>query len=178
MRREIIMAGFGGQGVMAMGKNLMEAGAEEGYEVTWVPSYGPEMRGGTSNCSVILSDARIGTPLIEKPTDLIAMNRPSLAKFIDSVQPGGCVFVNSSTISDKVEREDINTYYVPSDDIAKELGNGKVGNMVMLGAFIGATKAVGIDVVEEMITNMFRGEKEKLIPINIEALRKGIESVA
>lgn len=177
MRREVIMAGFGGQGVMAMGKNLMKAGAEEGFEVTWVPSYGPEMRGGTSNCSVILSDSRIGTPLIEHPTELVAMNRPSLAKFEEAVQPEGKIFVNSSTITDKVDRDDVTTYYIPCDQIASELGNPKVSNMVMLGAYIGATDAVKVDTVEDMIRHMFSGEKEKLIPLNLEALHQGIEAV-
>ena len=177
MRKEVIMAGFGGQGVMAIGKNLVKAGVEEGYEVTWVPSYGPEMRGGTSNCSVIISDSRIGTPLIEHPTELIAMNRPSLSKFIETVQEGGTVLVNSSTISDKVEREDVKTYYIPCDDIALKLGNSKAGNMVMLGAYIGATKALKVSTVENMIKHMFSGSKEKLIPLNLEALHKGIECI-
>ena len=175
MRNEVIMAGFGGQGIMAMGKNLVEAGAREGHEVTWVPSYGPEMRGGTSNCSVIVSDTRIGTPLIEHPTELIAMNRPSLAKFQDNVQEGGIIFVNSSAVSDKVERTDVTTYYIPCDEIAKELGNPKVGNMVMLGAYLGAVNAVKVSTVEEIIKELFAGKKEALIPLNLEALHKGIE---
>ena len=180
MRKEVIMAGFGGQGVMAIGKNLVKAGMEEGYEVTWVPSYGPEMRGGTSNCSVIISDTRIGTPLIEHPTELIAMNRPSLDKFEDDVQSGGMIFVNSSTVSKEAEhinRDDVKVYHIPCDDIANELGNSKVGNMVMLGAYIGATDALKVSTIEEMIEHTFEGKKAELVELNKEALRRGIELV-
>ena len=177
MRKEVIMAGFGGQGVMAMGKNLVEAGVEEGREVTWVPSYGPEMRGGTSNCSVIISDTRIGTPIVEHPTEAIVMNIPSLIKFEPTVQEGGSIFINSSTVHEKATRDDINAYYVPCDEIAAELGNSKVSNMVMLGAYIGATYAVKVDTVESMIKKLFDGGKAGLVPLNIEALHKGIEAV-
>ena len=148
MKKEIILSGFGGQGVMSIGKNLVEAGVEEELEVSWVPSYGPEMRGGTANCSVILSDERIGSPVVEAPTEVIAMNRPSLTKFEPSVVPG--------------------------DGIAADLGNPKVGNMVMLGAYIGATKALKVETVENMIQEMFTGKKAKLVPLNLEALHRGI----
>ena len=177
MRKEIIIAGFGGQGVMSIGKNIAEAGVEEGLEMTWVPSYGPEMRGGTSNCSVILSDTRIGTPLIEHPTDIIVMNRPSLAKFEPDVVPGGGVFINSSVVKEKVTREDVNAYYVPSDDIARELGNLKVGNMVMLGAYVGVNEFLRRETVEAMIKVLFAGKKADLIPLNLEALERGINCV-
>ena len=177
MRKEIIIAGFGGQGVMSIGKNIAEAGVEEGLEMTWVPSYGPEMRGGTSNCSVILSDSRIGTPLIENPTDIIVMNRPSLAKFEPDVISGGGVLVNSSVVADKVTRDDVKAYYIPCDDIARELGNPKVGNMVMLGAYIGASKFLKVETVEAMIKVLFAGKKADLIPLNIDALHRGIDCV-
>lgn len=177
MHKEVIMAGFGGQGVMAMGKNLVEAGVEEGKEVTWVPSYGPEMRGGTSNCSVIISDNRIGSPVVEHPTEAIVMNRPSLLKFEPSVKPGGSLFINSSTIHEQATREDIKVYYVPCDEIAAELGNSKVSNMVMLGAYIGATEAVQVSTIESMIKKLFDGGKAHLIPLNIQALHKGMEVV-
>ena len=142
MNREIILSGFGGQGVMSIGKNLAEAGVVEGLEVSWVPSYGPEMRGGTANCTVILSSERIGAPLVETATEIIVMNRPSLLKFESAVKPGGTVFVNSSIVPDKVSRTDVRAVYVPCDEIAAELGNPKVANMVMLGAYIGATGAL------------------------------------
>ena len=177
MRKELIIAGFGGQGVMSMGKNLVQAGAEEGLEVTWVPSYGPEMRGGTANCSVILSDSRIGTPLIEHPTELIAMNRPSLAKFEPTVQPGGIIIVNSDTVEEKVERSDVTTYYIPSDSMAFELGNSKVANMIMLGAYIGATGVLSVATIERMIQQIFGIKKPELVDLNKEALHRGIKCV-
>lgn len=173
MKREIILSGFGGQGVMSIGKNLVEAGAEEDLEVSWVPSYGPEMRGGTANCSVILSDERIGSPLVETPMDLIAMNQPSLAKFESSVLPEGKIFVNSSIVSSKVSRADVTAIYVPCDEIAQELGNIKVSNMVMLGAYVAATGILKIETIENMIHEMFSGKKSKLIPLNMEALKRG-----
>ena len=180
MHKEVIMAGFGGQGVMAIGKNLVKAGMEEGYEVTWVPSYGPEMRGGTSNCSVIISDTRIGTPVIDHPTELIAMNRPSLDTFEETVLPGGSIFINSSAVSKDVEdidRNDVKIYHIPCEDIAIELGNPKVGNMVMLGAYIGATHALKVSTVETMIEKIFEGKNPDLVTLNKEALHRGINLV-
>ena len=174
MNREIILSGFGGQGVMSIGKNLAEAGVVEGLEVSWVPSYGPEMRGGTANCTVILSSERIGAPLVETATEIIVMNRPSLLKFESAVKPGGTVFVNSSIVPDKVSRTDVRAVYVPCDQIAAELGNPKVANMVMLGAYIGATGALKVETIVEMIHEMFTGKKAKLVPLNLEALQRGI----
>ena len=175
MKKEIMIAGFGGQGVMSIGKSLVEAGLEEGLEVSWVPSYGPEMRGGTANCSVILSSQAVGSPIVYIPTELIAMNVPSLRKFENDVIPGGAIFINSSIIKEEVLREDVKVYRVPCDTIAVELGNGKVSNMVMLGAYIGATKALDPETLRTMIRHMFAGRKEKLIPLNLEALQRGIE---
>jgi 2-oxoglutarate ferredoxin oxidoreductase subunit gamma len=174
MKREIILSGFGGQGVMSIGKNLAEAGVEEGLEVSWVPSYGPEMRGGTANCTVILSEERIGTPLVEQTTEIVVMNRPSLMKFESTVRPGGTIFINSSIVPDKVTRDDVRAVYVPCDAIAAELGNPKVSNMVMLGAYIGATGALKVETIERMIHEMFTGKKAKLVPLNLEALKRGI----
>ena len=173
-KREIILSGFGGQGVMSIGKNLAEAGVVEGLEVSWVPSYGPEMRGGTANCTVILSEHRIGAPLVEQTTEIVVMNRPSLIKFEPTLEPGGIAFINSSIVPDKVTRDDIRAVYVPCDAIAAELGNLKVGNMVMLGAYIGATEALKVETIEEMIHEMFTGKKAKLVPLNLEALQRGI----
>ncbi len=173
-KREIILSGFGGQGVMSIGKNLAEAGVVEGLEVSWVPSYGPEMRGGTANCTVILSEQRIGAPLVEQTTEIVVMNRPSLIKFEPTLEPGGIAFINSSIVPDKVTRDDIRAVYVPCDTIAAELGNLKVGNMVMLGAYIGATEALKVETIEEMIHEMFTGKKAKLVPLNLEALHRGI----
>lgn len=177
MKREIILSGFGGQGVMSIGKNLAEAGVAEGLEVSWVPSYGPEMRGGTANCTVILSNEPIGAPMTEHPSEIIVMNLPSLLKFEPTVVPGGTVFINSSIISEKVQREDVTAVYVPCDAIAAELGNSKISNMVMLGAYIAATRALKQETIETMIREMFTGKKEKLIPLNLEALKRGMACV-
>ena len=140
MKKEIIISGFGGQGGLAIGKNLAEAGMAEGLNVTWAPSYGPEMRGGTANCSVVLSDKPVGSPVFAHPTELIALNEPSLAKFEAGVVSGGTVFVNSDVVTDKVSRADLKAYYIPCSKIADEVGNPKVSNMVMLGAYVAGTK--------------------------------------
>ena len=177
MLKQIIISGFGGQGGLAIGKNLAEAGMEAGLNVTWAPSYGPEMRGGTANCSVVLSDRPIGSPVFAHPTDLIALNAPSLAKFEADVQSGGAVFVNSDVVSDTVGREDLAALYIPCNSIAEELGNLKVGNMVMLGAYVARTKILAPEAVEAMIQSMFTGPKAKLVPLNIEAFRRGAACV-
>ena len=145
----------------------------EGMEVTWAPSYGPEMRGGTANCEVVLSDKPVGSPTFLHPTELIAMNLPSLDKFEDAVEPGGIIFVNSSVVERKVKRTDVKAIYVPCDEIAEELGNKKVANMVMVGAYVEATKILKPETVTEMIENMFTGRKAKLVPMNLEAVSKG-----
>ena len=132
MKKEIIISGFGGQGGLAIGKNLAEAGMAEGLNVTWAPSYGPEMRGGTANCSVVLSDKPVGSPVFAHPTELIALNEPSLAKFEAGVVPGGSVFVNSDVVTDKVTRPDLKAYYIPCSQIADEVGNPKVSNLSLI----------------------------------------------
>ncbi|MBP3729395.1 MAG: 2-oxoacid:acceptor oxidoreductase family protein [Lachnospiraceae bacterium] len=172
-----LFAGFGGQGVLLMGQLLAQAGMMEGKNTTWVPSYGPEMRGGTANCSVTLSDQEIDSPLVTVPTTLVAMNRPSLEKFENTVAPGGSVFVNSSIIDVKVKREDVNAYYVPCNEIAAELGNDKVSNMIMLGAYLGKSKCVDIETILEALLEKLGQKKAKLIPLNREALLRGAESI-
>ena len=174
MKKEIIISGFGGQGVMSIGKNLVEAGMAEGFQVTWAPSYGPEMRGGTANCSVVLSDKPVGSPVFSFPTKLIAMNGPSIDKFAPTVVSGGLVLVNSSVVSKKVERSDVKALYVPCEGIAYEVGNPKVANMVMLGAYVAATGALKPETIEQMIHEMFTGPKAKLVPLNLEALKRGM----
>ncbi len=177
MTNEIMIAGFGGQGVMAIGKTLAEAGMKEGKGVSWLPSYGPEMRGGTANCCVVISEDEIICPIVLDPTELIAMNLPSLLKFEPTVKAGGTIFVNSSIISEKVTRQDVRAVYVPCLDIANELGNAKVANMVMLGAYIEAMGNLGTDTIKEMLVHMFTGPKAKLVDLNIEALRRGAACV-
>ena len=177
MKKSVIISGFGGQGALAIGKNLAEAGMTEGLYVTWAPSYGPEMRGGTANCSVVLSDEPIGSPVFNTSTELIALNEPSLAKFESGVLPGGTVFINSSVISEKIHREDLTAYYIPCNAIAVEIGNEKVANMVMLGAYVAATGAVKPETIETMIQEMFAGAKAKFIPLNIEAFHRGMACI-
>jgi len=177
MTNEIIISGFGGQGVMAIGKTLCEAGMKEGKAVSWLPSYGPEMRGGTANCCVVIDEKQIISPVVLEPTELIAMNLPSLLKFESTVQPGGSIFVNSSIVKEKVQRTDVKAYYVPCIDIADELGNPKVANMVMLGAYIEAMKNLSPETIKEMLVHMFTGPKAKLVDLNIEALKRGAACV-
>ena len=177
MTNEIMIAGFGGQGVMAIGKTLAEAGMKENKDVCWLPSYGPEMRGGTANCSVVLTDDAIVSPIVLEPTELIAMNLPSLLKFEPTVKAGGTIFVNSSIISEKVTRTDVKAVYVPCLEIAQELGNLKVANMVMLGAYIQAMGNLSFDTIKEMLVHMFTGPKAKLVDLNIEALARGAACV-
>lgn len=173
MTREIIIAGFGGQGVMAIGKMMVEAGMAEGQYVSWLPSYGPEMRGGTANCSVVLSDKPVGSPVVLNPGTLIAMNTPSLTKFEKEVLPNGIILVNSSIVTQPATRTDVQFYPVPCAEVATELGNPKVGNMVMLGAYVKACGAVKIETVHEMLKHVFHGPKEKLMAINLKALELG-----
>ncbi len=173
MTRELIIGGFGGQGVMAMGKMLIEAGLLEGLEVSWVPSYGPEMRGGTANCSVVLSDVSIGSPVFSHPTELIAMNGPSLHKFEASVQKGGLILINSSQAPRMAERADVVCHAIPCMDIAMQLGNAKVANMVMLGAYIQATGALKMASIEQVLHHIFTGEKAAMYPLNKRALQEG-----
>lgn len=178
MDERVIMAGFGGQGIMAMGKLLAYAGMLENKEVTWLPSYGPEMRGGTANCDVMVSDTMIGSPVISKDaTAAIIMNLPSLEKFENEVMPGGKIIINKSLIDEKTSRNDIDAYYVPVNELASELGNAKVSNMVMLGAYIELTKVVEIDSILKAFLKVFGENKTHLVPLNKEALLKGAEAV-
>ena len=177
MLEQNIFAGFGGQGVLLMGKLLAEAGMFEDKEVTWLPSYGPEMRGGTANCSVVISDEPVASPVVTMATTVVAMNEPSLDKFEANVLPGGKIFINSSIISKKPERNDIDVYYVPCNDIAEELGNPRVANMVMLGAYLEVTKCVDFETVLKALLETLGEKKAHLIPMNREALHKGAASI-
>lgn len=177
MLEQNIFAGFGGQGVLLMGQLLAYAGMLENKEVSWLPSYGPEMRGGTANCAVVISDQPVASPVVTKATSVIAMNRPSLDKFEDCVQEGGMLFINSSIIDKKSERKDIEVYYVPCNELAEELGNPRVANMVMLGAYIAKTKCVDIENVLQALLYKLGEKKAHLIPLNREALLKGAEIV-
>lgn len=177
MEKRIICAGFGGQGVMSMGQLLAYAGMLEEKNVSWLPSYGPEMRGGTANCSVIVADEEIGSPVITDDADIaIIMNLPSLLKFEKDVKPGGKIFVNESLITKKVDRTDVEAYYVDANNIAAAIGNPKAANLVMLGAALGKDHIVDSESILEAFKKVFGPSKEKFIPQNREALNKGAES--
>ncbi|HHT86427.1 MAG TPA: 2-oxoacid:ferredoxin oxidoreductase subunit gamma [Clostridiales bacterium] len=176
MLEQNIFAGFGGQGVLLMGQLLAYAGMLEDKEVSWLPSYGPEMRGGTANCSVVVSDEPVASPIVTQATNVVAMNRPSLEKFESALLPGGNLFINSSIIDIKPKRTDINVYYVPCNDIADGLGNPKVINMVMLGAFVEVTKCVDVENIVAALSHKLGAKKADLIPLNREALKKGAEA--
>ncbi len=177
MLEQNIFAGFGGQGVLLMGQLLAYAGMLEDKEVSWLPSYGPEMRGGTANCSVVISDEPVASPVVTKASAVVAMNRPSLDKFEDAVLPGGMLFINSSIIDKKPDRTDINVYYVPCNEIAEELGNNRVANMVMLGAYIEKTKCVDFESVLDALLHKLGERKAHLIPLNRDALNRGADKV-
>ena len=177
MKETLIIAGFGGQGVLSMGKILAYSGVMQDFEVTWMPSYGPEMRGGTANCSVIVSDDPVASPLVDKADVIVAMNRPSLDKFEAHVKPGGVLVINSSIIDKKATRTDIDVYYVPCNEIADKLNNPKVANMAMLGAYLEATKAVQTKSVLDALLYKLGEKKAALIPLNEEAIEAGAASI-
>ena len=178
MEQKVIMAGFGGQGIMAIGKLLAYAGMLESRNVTWMPSYGPEMRGGTANCAVVISDDEVGSPLISKDgTSAIVMNLPSMTKFENELAPGGKLIINKSLIDIKPTRKDIDAYYVNANELAMELGNAKVANMVMLGAYLELSKTIEMESVLHAFVKVFGEEKSHLVPLNKEALMKGAEAV-
>ncbi len=176
MEKRLVLAGFGGQGVMAVGQMLTYAGMVEGKHVSWLPSYGPEMRGGTANCAVIISDEPIGSPVVEDIDVLFAFNAPSLHKFIDHVVPGGVVIVNSSLIEDKVEKADVNTCYIDATAIAMDAGSPKASNMVMLGAYLGAAGNLSDEAVYDAFINIFGENKLKFWPMNEKAINLGKEA--
>jgi len=173
-QKEVVFAGFGGQGVMTAGQLLAYTAMEEGRQVVWIPSYGPEMRGGTANCTVVVSDARIGSPIINNPLSACVFNRPSLDKFGPMIRPGGLLIINSSLIDVTSGRDDITEVLVPANDIAMKVGNPKAANMVMLAAYVQITDIVGFDMLEKMLTlKMGGGKKEKLLAVNKKAFEEG-----
>ena len=172
MQKEVMFAGFGGQGILLSGKILAHTAMEEGLEVVWIPSYGPEMRGGTAYCTVVVSDRPIGSPIIANPMHLIAMNRPSLEKFAPFVKPNGIILVNESLIPIRSGRDDIDELVISVTDIAKDLGSVKAANIVALAAFVARSKIVDFEILKKCVKQEF-AEKEKFIPLNMEALEKG-----
>lgn len=174
-RQELKIAGFGGQGVLSAGVMLANCGMSQGLHVSWIPSYGPEMRGGTANCSVILSRDRIGSPLAPNPNVLVAMNGPSLDVFEKDVQPEGLIIVNSSIVSQKVRRQDVRALYIPLTQIAADLGLVAAANMVLLGAYVAYTKVFGVQALLETVPQVLK--KKHLIDVNIEAVKAGVKFV-
>lgn len=177
MTLEAIFAGFGGQGIMLIGQLLAYSGMYEGKEVSWFPAYGPEMRGGTANCSVVISDDPVGSPIISEPDVLVAMNRPSLEKFEAQVKPGGSLFYNTSLIEVAPKRTDVTILALPVNEIATELGNPKVANMVIMGALLKQTGIVKLETVMAVLKKTMTGKKAALIPLNQQALEKGMEII-
>ncbi|OEF95540.1 2-oxoacid:ferredoxin oxidoreductase subunit gamma [Vulcanibacillus modesticaldus] len=177
MLHEIIIAGFGGQGVMSMGQLLAYSGMHEDKQVSWLPSYGPEQRGGTANCSVIISDEPVGSPVISHPSVAIVLNKPSFDKFEPLVSPGGILIVNSSLVDKKSSRDDITVIEVPASEIANEIGEPKVANSVILGTFLKLTNAVSPDSIIEALKKVLPERRHNLIPANKVALEKGAELI-
>lgn len=170
---EFQLAGFGGQGIMVMGQVMCYAGLDEGKHVSWFPSYGAEMRGGTANCAVVVSDEEIGSPVIGRPDVVVVMNNPSLLKFESSVKPGGYLFVNSTLVDRKPTRNDIKIVYVPANEVAMKLGNAKVANMVMLGAMLEKTKTVDPQSVKDALKEHLPARNQKYLPVNYACLDEG-----
>ena len=174
MNLQMIFAGFGGQGVLLMGQLIAYAGMVMGKEVSWMPSYGPEMRGGSANCSVVVSDEPVGSPRVEDADVVVAMNKPSLAVFEKSVVPGGLLIYNRSLIDVKPTRTDIRVAAIPANDIAAELGSAKVTNMVMLGAVAQLTGDFTVEELVDAMRHKFGPSKEHMMPKNREAIERGM----
>ncbi|UCG37289.1 MAG: 2-oxoacid:acceptor oxidoreductase family protein [Candidatus Bathyarchaeota archaeon] len=171
---DVIMAGFGGQGLMFIGKLLAYSAMKAGLNVTWIPSYGPEMRGGTANCTVVISSEEIGSPVITSPKALIIMNNPSLEAFEPRLEPEGMLFLNSSLVTRSVERKDIKVMPTPANAIAAEVGEPKTANMVMLGCYISKTKLLPPETVLEGLKEFFE-KKARYVDVNIQAFEKGVQ---
>lgn len=174
--QQIIIAGFGGQGILSMGQILAYAGLLEGKNVSWLPSYGPEMRGGTANCNVVISDELVSSPIVKEADVVIVMNLPSMEKFEKNVAAGGNLLINSSLISENISKEDVKVFKIPANDIADELRNAKVANMVMLGAYVEISKIVSKQSIIESLKKVLL-LKDDFIKINEDALMRGAETV-
>jgi 2-oxoglutarate ferredoxin oxidoreductase subunit gamma len=173
MLEEIIIAGFGGQGVMSMGQLLAYAGMLEGKHVSWLPSYGPEQRGGTANCSIVVSDEPVGSPVVSRPQTAIILNNPSFEKFEPHIRPGGLLILNSSLVTRITTREDIKVIEVQATQMANELGNSKVANMILLGTYLANVPFISLHSVVHSLNKVLSPEKSHLIELNIKALEKG-----
>ena len=170
---QILIAGFGGQGILFSGKFLAYKGLKEEIQVSWLPSYGPEMRGGTANCNVILSDDPVGSPIITAPDVLIAMNLPSLQKYVDSVAAGGQIYVDSSLIDVKVERDDVEVFYIPATQMAKDEGIGTLANMIIVGHLLENHPELSFEGTEAVVDSLVPPKKAALKELNMKALNLG-----
>ena len=173
MTTSTLIAGFGGQGVLFAGKFMAYKGMLEGKQISWLPSYGPEMRGGTANCSVIISDDPIGSPIVSKPDVLIAMNLPSLDKYEKDVVSGGMIFVDSTLIERKVERTDVKVFYIPSTKLAQEIGAPTLANMIMMGKFMKECDAVSGDNITDALKKVVSAKRADMLDINLKAIEIG-----
>lgn len=171
----ILIAGFGGQGTLFAGKILASASLEKGLEVSWLPSYGPEMRGGTANCSVMISESPIGSPIVSRPDILVALNKPSFEKYEKLAAPGAKVFVDSSLVDVRSERTDIQTFYVPASELARKAGDGKLSNMVLIGKVLAETGLFTIEEIEAVLDHVIPEKRAALRELNKKALRAGLE---
>ncbi len=169
---EVTMAGFGGQGIMTAGQLLSQAALMEDKQVVWLPSYGPEMRGGTAYCTVVISDSRIGSPIISNPSCVCAFNRPSFDKFSSRIRPGGLLLVNSSLINVRTDRKDIMEILVPANDMAQKMGNLRATNLAVLGAFIGASQVVAYENIVGAV-KVKLGKKAEVLDLNLKVLEEG-----
>lgn len=177
MREEIVIAGFGGQGIMFAGTLLAQAAMEEGFQVTFFPSYGAEMRGGTANCSLIISDEEIGSPVVTNPSSCLILNRPSLDKFEGRMREKGLLVINVSLLDREVRRKDLEIVRVPATEMAMELGNVKIANMIILGAYLKKKKIITISNVVKSLPKILGEKKKGLLEVNEKALEKGSELV-
>jgi len=175
MQTEFILAGFGGQGIMFAGQILSYTAMDAGKEVTWIPSYGPEMRGGTANCTVVVSDEEIGSPVVKNPDAALVMNLPSLDKYEPLVKPGGLLVVNSSMVDRAARRTDITAVNIPCNEIAEGLGNRRLANMVAIGALLAALPVLKLSDLEAALNAHMPGRHKHLLPKNLEALQEGFE---
>lgn len=176
MQKEIIIAGFGGQGVLFSGQVVAYAAMDAGKEVTWIPSYGPEMRGGTANCTVVIADDEIGSPLVKNPPLAIALNLPSFDKYEGLLQKGGTLIVNKSMVDRGAKRDDIRVALVPCNEIAEEIGDRKLTNMVAVGALLTALPELSVKDVEKALEAHLPERHKHLLPQNYEALKRGFEA--
>ena len=172
---QILIAGFGGQGILFAGKFLAYKGLMEEQQVSWLPSYGPEMRGGTANCNVILSDVPVGSPIITEPDVLIAMNLPSLQKYVDTVVPGGQIYVDSSLIAEKVTRTDVQVFYIPATQMAKDAQIATLANMIITGHLLENHPELSFEGTEAVVSKLVPPKKAALVELNMKALNMGKE---